>query len=308
MAAGVNRSESNRFEIRDYLDAQRKEVDAQLDTFLPPAETHPRIVHEAMRYSVFAGGKRVRPILAVATGEAVEGDREIILYLACALELIHTYSLIHDDLPAMDDDDYRRGNLTCHRKYGEGIAILAGNGLMTHAFRLLTEIPENGEMQKRKLAVLNRLCTAIGTEGGVIAGQVLDLTTQGKEYTAQDVEYIHQAKTGAFIQASVSCSAQLSGVDSGSLRRFETFGARIGLAFQIVDDVLDLTSTTADLGKTPGKDLAEEKATYPALFGISESRRMATQLVEEAILEIGFLGERGEKLAELARFISVRRF
>jgi len=292
-------------QIIDYLRSQKEQVDTRLNKFLPTETTYPEILHQAMRYSVFAGGKRIRPVLAIATGEALEGDLERILHLACALEMIHTYSLIHDDLPAMDNDDYRRGQLTCHKKFGEAIAILAGNGLLTHAFRLLSEMPA---ATRTRVQVIHRICRAIGTELGVIAGQVVDLITQGKPFTAEQLQYIHASKTAALIETSVHCAALLAEADDSAVGQLRAFGRSVGLAFQIVDDILDVEGSAAELGKTLGKDMREEKATYPALYGVEESREIVGALVVEALDAIEFLGTRGKVLGELARFISVRRF
>ena len=296
------------FEINAFLKTQRAIVDSHLDRFLPTEDEYPEVIHKAMRYSVFAGGKRIRPILALAAGEAVGGEFDRTVYLACALELIHTYSLIHDDLPAMDDDDHRRGRLTCHKVYGEGIAILAGNGLMAHAFQLLTEIPGGTDVSSTKIEVLNELCRAIGTQRGVIAGQVVDLVTEGKPFSAKELEYIHSSKTGALIEASVFCSAVLAKAEDQYLKCLRSFGMKVGLAFQIVDDILDMEGSQEELGKTPGKDIVEQKATYPALYGVQKSREAAHSLIEEAIAAIECLGDKGTALRELAHFISIRRF
>lgn len=298
---------SSAFDISDYLRAKRRFVDSCLDRFLPPATTPPELIHETMRYSVFAGGKRIRPILALSTAEALGGEMDPVLNLACALEMIHTYSLIHDDLPAMDDDDYRRGRLTAHKKFGEGIAILAGNGLMAHAFRLLTEM-KPPVTAGQKIDLIQRLCDAVGTEKGIIAGQVMDLTTQGRAFSEDQLSQIHASKTGALIETSVTSAAVLSGAEDTLLARMSRFGKRIGLAFQIVDDILDRVASSEELGKATGKDAHGSKATYPALFGLEESRRQAADLVEQAIHELEPLGEPAFVLRELARFISVRRF
>ncbi len=310
-------SEETGFSLDRYLEPRRALIESRLDGWLPPAHHPPSIIHEAMRYSVFAGGKRIRPLLAIAAAEAVTGTSiletpvvaggKATLQFACALEMIHTYSLIHDDLPAMDNDDYRRGRLTCHKVYGEGIAILAGNALMTHAFELLAsgrdEVPPSA-----RLEVIERLCRAIGTEGGVIAGQVADLCTQGKPFTAADLNYIHASKTGALIEASVTCAGMLAGASPDQLADLSLFGRKTGLAFQIVDDVLDVVATSAELGKTSGKDSAGGKATYPALYGVERSREAAAKLVAEAVERLQPWGESARPLTELARFISVRRF
>jgi len=296
------------YDIRDYLAEKKTIVDQSLDNLLPPASTYPTQLNEAMRYSIFAGGKRLRPVLAIATGEALDSKPERIMVLASALEMVHTYSLIHDDLPAMDDDDFRRGKPSCHRKFGEGIAILAGNGLLTLAFQVLSKIPGNELNAVNGFAILDYLSQAIGTETGVIAGQVVDLTTQGKTFNEAELNYIHSCKTGALIRASVVCPAILSGEDSSVIEKLSRFGLNIGMAFQIVDDVLDIIGDSKELGKTTGKDEKEKKATYPALFGLEESRRKTELLVQEAVDELEFLGERGRILRELAHFISVRRY
>lgn len=305
------------FSLDRYLEPRRALIDSWLDRWLPPADHPPAVIHQAMRYSVFAGGKRIRPLLAIAATEAVLGRsvlevppppcRETALRFACALEMIHTYSLIHDDLPAMDNDDYRRGRLTCHKVYGEGIAILAGNGLMTHAFQLLAS-GEDEVPASIRLEVIERLCRAIGTDGGVIAGQVADLCTQGKPFTAPELEYIHASKTGALIEASLTCAAVLAGASPDQLADLSHFGRKTGLAFQIVDDVLDVVGTSAELGKTSGKDSSGGKATYPALYGVERSREAAAALVAEAVERLHKWGQSARALTELARFISVRRF
>ena len=296
------------FRIEEYLAQQTQTINDYLDRFLPPVDFYPEVIHEAMRYSVLGGGKRIRPILALATGEALEGDFRKMIYLACALEMIHSYSLVHDDLPAMDDDDHRRGQLTTHKKFGEGIAILAGDALLSLAFQLLGEIPTDSRWAETNLTVIHRICRAIGTSGGMIAGQTVDLTTQGKPFSRKELEYIHSSKTGALIQASVSAAALLSEASAEVRQRINAFGSNVGLAFQIVDDILDVEGSHEELGKTLGKDSLKQKATYPALYGVETSRKMVTKLVEEAIQELAFLGSRGEVLKALARFVSVRRF
>ncbi len=283
--------------FQEYLDQQKRTIDEQLDHCLPPLHAPPEVIHEAMRYSIFPGGKRMRPILALSTGEALGGDFQKLIALAAALELIHTYSLIHDDLPAMDDDDYRRGQPSTHKKFGQAIALLAGNGLLIRAFQLLAELPAQAAEMETKVAILAQICRAIGTTQGMLAGQVMDLEKQGKPFSAQQLEQIHSAKTGALIQASVCCAALLSGASEEVYRSLSTFGQRIGLAFQIVDDILDCSE---DSSKSP--------ATYPATYGLEASRKIAIELVEKAIQDIESLGSRGETLTELARFISVRRF
>ena len=304
-----SRAGSRPFFLDEYLADRKRLVEDYLDRFLPAEDVAPQVIHQAMRYSVFAGGKRIRPILALAAAEAIGGTLEQVVRFVCALEMIHTYSIIHDDLPAMDNDDFRRGRLTCHRRFSDGIAILAGNGLMTLAVHLLAEEDEDHPgLARTQLHVIRQLCRAVGTERGVIAGQVVDLTTQGQPFTATDLEFIHSSKTGSLIEASVSCPALLCGGDEFALSRFRQFGMKVGLAFQIVDDILDVTATSEELGKTAGKDHEVRKATYPALYGLDKSHSEAARLVDEAVQAIDFLGDDGIALAELARFVTVRRF
>ncbi len=291
-------------DLKAYLVRQRSIVDTYLDRFLPPPDTRPEIIHEAMRYSVFAGGKRVRPILALATGEALEAEFEELIYLACALEMIHTYSLIHDDLPAMDDDDYRRGKLTIHKKFGEGIAILAGNGLLTLAFQLLGRIP--CERKATRLEIIDTICSAIGTEGGLIGGQVMDLITQGTPFSQDQLEYIHSSKTGALIEASIYCASLLSAASAEKRSQLRAYGARVGLSFQVVDDLLDVEGSQEQLGKASNKDAQTLKATYPSLLGVEKTRRIKEKLTKRAVEEISFLGERGQVLEAIALFIANR--
>jgi len=295
-------------EILSYLADRKSAVDRALDRLLPPEDTYPRELNQAMRYSVFAGGKRLRPILALAAGEALGGDPDRIMVLACALEMIHTYSLIHDDLPAMDNDNLRRGRPSCHREFGEAVAILAGNGLMNLAYQILAEEGAKLHDPRRMLEAISQLSRAVDTRQGVIAGQVVDLVTEGKSFTEKELRFIHSCKTGALIRASVVCAAIISAADPSAVKRLDRFGMKAGLAFQIVDDILDITGDSRELGKTAGKDREEQKATYPALFGLEESRRRVEVLVREAEKELEFLGEHGLRLKELARFISVRRY
>ncbi|MGH9341624.1 MAG: polyprenyl synthetase family protein [Acidobacteriota bacterium] len=295
-------------DTNEYLQQQRQVVDDYLEEFLPRADSYPEVLHEAMRYSVFAGGKRIRPVLALATGEALEGEFQRLIYFACSLELIHTYSLVHDDLPAMDDDDFRRGRAATHKQFGEGVAILAGNALLTHGFQLLGSIPGPPELAEIKLALINRMCRSIGSSRGMLGGQVVDLVTQGQPFSRDQLEYIHSSKTGALIQASVCGAAVLSNASEECSQRLNVFGSSIGLAFQIVDDILDVVGSSQEMGKSSGKDSERRKATYPEMYGMENSRKIAYELVDNAIQEIGFLGERGERLKEIAQFISVRRF
>jgi len=294
-------------DLLEYLAQQKSLVDGRLDQFLPSADTYPEIIHEAMRYSVFAGGKRVRPILVLACGEALEGDPERLLYLASAVEMIHTYSLIHDDLPAMDDDDYRRGHLTAHKKFGEAVAILAGNALLTRAVETLTQIPGPSQDHSTKLKVIRQICEAVGTINGMLAGQVMDCVSQGKPFSGDQLEQIHAAKTGALITACISTSALLSGASQNDYDRLCAFGKDVGLVFQIVDDILDIEASMEESGKTAGKDDQSCKATYPRMYGLERSRKMAKELTDQAIQEVEFLGSKGARLKQLSRYIQSRR-
>ncbi len=295
----------NKFDIQNYLDEKGKLLDSLILSFMPTEQTHPRIIHEAMHYSLFSRSKKIRPILALATAEALECDLETVIPFACAVEMIHTHSLIHDDLPSMDNDDIRRGKPTSHRIYGEGLAILAGNGLLVQAFEIISR--KNGD-PARQMAAINYLCRAIGTEHGLLGGQVMDLSLQGKRFTEKDLDYIHSSKTGALIEASVVGTAILAGTGEAELAHLQEFGKKVGLAFQIADDLLDETGSPEKMGKKTGKDRKSAKATYPALYGIEASRIKADSLVEAAVSELAWLKEKGNILAELAKFISVRRF
>jgi len=295
----------NKFDIESYLKEKGSLIDKLIVNFMPSRDSYPRIIHEAMHYSLFSKSKKIRPVLALATGEVLDCSSEIIIPYACALEMIHTHSLIHDDLPSMDDDDYRRGKPSSHKIYGEGLAILAGNALLVLAFEILSSQKGHPE---RQMKALNYLCRAIGTEQGLLGGQVMDLTLQGEKFTEEDLTYIHSSKTGALIEASVAGAAILSGAGSEETAHLKNYGKKVGLAFQIVDDLLDVTGSADKMGKTLGKDEESEKATYPSLFGIDASRDKACELVDEAVAELAWLGDKGKVLIELARFISVRRF
>ena len=257
-----------------------------------------------MRYSIFAGGKRLRPALCVAGFSITHNDPAPILPVASAIEMVHTYSLIHDDLPAMDDDDFRRGMPSCHKKFGEATAILAGDALLTLAFETMSACPGFSDAAMRHATAT--LARALGTRSGMIAGQVLDLEAEGQTPQVAQVEAIHLAKTGALLSTSVWIGAYLSGASESDSQRLLDYGRKIGLAFQIVDDVLDETESAATLGKTAGKDREHRKATYPAVFGLDESRRMVRQLTAEARQIVQPLGERGSTLIEIAGFLETR--
>jgi len=294
------------FDVVAYMKDRARRVDAALERALPPESRPPATLHRAMRYSIFAGGKRLRPVLVVAGAEAVGGRMEPVLPAACALELVHTYSLIHDDLPAMDNDDYRRGRPTSHKVFGEAMAILAGDGLLTHAFRLLADCWRPGLDGAVLRDVLADVADAAGTDG-MVGGQVADLEAEGRQVGADMLDYIHLHKTAALIRASITVGARLSGAGGESLRALATAGQALGLAFQIVDDMLDVTATSAQLGKTAGKDQAQQKATYPAVHGLPASRARAETLVADALGALAPLGPPADPLRALAHFILERK-
>lgn len=294
--------------LADYLQLRASEIEKALDIYLPSEDQFPPIIYQSIRYSIYAGGKRLRPILAIAAAEAVGGSRDKVMPIACALEMIHTYSLIHDDLPGMDNDDYRRGKLTNHRVYGEGIAILAGCALLTYAFELITkEGRAQGLDPELILQVIEEISQAAGT-AGMIGGQVVDLQSEGKEISWKVLEYIHQHKTGALLSCSIRAGAIIGGASSEELIKLTIYAQKIGLAFQIVDDILDLTGDEKKLGKKVGSDLENGKATYPSFYGLEESKKMARQLILEAKQELDFLGERGGILLKLADYFISREF
>jgi len=288
------------------LAERRRRVDGALERWLPVQGNQPPLVHEAMRYSVFAGGKRLRPILALLACEAVGGDPENAMPAAAALEMIHTYSLIHDDLPAMDDDDYRRGRRTCHRVYGEAMAILAGDGLLTHAFRVLAEAESSRVRPDDRLRIIAEIAEAAGSRG-MVGGQAMDILAEGREIDPPTLLYLHTHKTGALIRASVRVGAIAGGASEEQLEAITGYGERVGLAFQIVDDILDIEGSSVEMGKTAGSDLRRKKATYPAVMGLEESRRQAARLLAEAKEALHPLGERAAPLLELADFVGCRR-
>jgi geranylgeranyl diphosphate synthase type II len=285
---------------------RRRQVDEALERWLPQQEDHPPVIHEAMRYSVFAGGKRLRPILALLACEAVGGNAEDAMPAAAALEMIHTYSLIHDDLPAMDDDDYRRGRKTCHRVYGEAIAILAGDALLTHAFRVLADPGPTRVLPEWRLQAIAEIAEAAGSSG-MVGGQAMDILAEGREIDRPTLLYLHTHKTGALIRASVRVGAIAGGAGAEQLQALTRYSELVGLAFQIVDDILDIEGSSAEMGKTAGSDLRRKKATYPAVMGLEESRRDAARLLEEAKDALRPLGEKGAILTALADFVGKRR-
>jgi geranylgeranyl diphosphate synthase, type II len=290
--------------LQQTLDDGRKLTDSALERLLPAASAHPTSIHQAMRHSVFAGGKRIRPILCMEAGRAVAGSLPPgIEDLGAALEMLHTYSLIHDDLPALDNDDLRRGRPTCHKVFGEAIAILAGDALQTQAYEVLSCLECPPESRVR---IIEEIARGTGTINGMIGGQVVDLESERVKADAETLEYIHRSKTAALITASVVTGGVYAGASLKQVDDLRSFGQAIGLAFQIIDDILDVTQTSAQLGKTAGKDVASEKATYPALFGLEESRKRAAGLLESAGKAVENFGPRANVLKDLARFLLER--
>jgi geranylgeranyl diphosphate synthase type II len=294
------------FDLEAYLAERRTGVDAALERVLPPESAPPPTVHRAMRYSVLAGGKRLRPILAIAGAEAVGAAAATVMPTACALELIHTYSLIHDDLPAMDDDDYRRGRLTNHKVFGDAVAILAGDALLTLAFRLVAENAALVAEPRVVCAVVAEIAEAAGTHG-MVGGQVVDIESEGKTITPETLEYIHRHKTAALLRASLVVGARLGGGDAVALAAMSDAGQSLGLAFQIVDDILDVEGSLEALGKTAGSDARKQKATYPALHGLEASRREARELIERAKSRLAVFGDRATPIVALADFVVERK-
>jgi geranylgeranyl diphosphate synthase type II len=279
-------------------------VDAALQQLMPAEETPPQSIHQAMRYSVFAGGKRIRPILCLETARIFAQDVTPALHPACAIEFIHTYSLIHDDLPALDNDDLRRGKPTCHKQFGEAIAILAGDALLTLAFETLGATPVNTEL---RVKMLTEVATSAGTMNGMVGGQVADLEAEGKTVGPETLEYIHRSKTAALIRASITAGAICAGAPEEEITRLRHFGETIGWAFQVTDDILDVEESSAALGKTAGKDIAQQKATYPAVFGLERSHEIANELSSKAIADLASYGARAARLREIAEFLVHRR-
>ena len=288
-----------------YLAEQVEIVDAALHRWVPEERGGPSSIHRAMRYSLFAGGKRIRPVLAIAAARAVSDDIAGVENAAATLELIHTYSLIHDDLPALDNDDLRRGRPTCHKVFGEAMAILAGDALLTLAFQVLSQLP-NTEPET-KVRLINELSQAAGTVDGMIGGQVNDIEGERQKPTPELLESIHRAKTGALLRASVRMGAIYAGASDSELISLSAYGEHIGLAFQIIDDVLDVEQSSDQLGKTAGKDEAQQKITFPAVYGIEQSRTMAEQERKAAHAALGSFGNRAQVLRQIADFVVLRK-
>lgn len=291
--------------LESYLKDRSKTVDAALDRFLPKATVKPATIHKAMRYSLFAGGKRLRPIACLAAAEACGGEVEKALPAACAVECIHTYSLIHDDLPCMDDDDFRRGRPTSHKVFGEGIAVLAGDALLTQAFEILSAAKETSRYKMRDL--LRELSVAAGSRM-LIAGQVADLEAEGKKSTRAELRFIHECKTAAMIIASLRLGAMSANATPVKLDGLTAFGQNLGLAFQVIDDILDITQTSEKLGKSAGKDVAAQKTTYPALIGLDAARKEAHRLTKAAHASLAPLGAKAALLHEIADYLLDREY
>ncbi|GAB6156905.1 polyprenyl synthetase family protein [Desulfotomaculum varum] len=287
--------------FQEQLTAWARQVDEALHNYLPPADAYPAVLHEAMRYSVFAGGKRLRPILVLAAARAVGGSTDKIMPVACALELIHTYSLVHDDLPAMDNDDYRRGRPTNHKVYGEAVAILVGDALLTLAFELVARCGED-----YPAAAVNQVTQEIAQAAGcrgLIGGQVVDLLSENKQIESSVLEYIHRHKTGALFRAAVRAGAILGGAGEAQLAALTTYAEQMGLAFQIKDDLLDIEGDEAKIGKPVGSDIKNQKVTYPSLYGLDKARSMADEAAREAVAALNIFGSEAEFLRLMMHFI-----
>jgi geranylgeranyl diphosphate synthase type II len=295
-------------DLKQYLKERCQLVDSALDKYLPQENELPSVLHKAMRYSVFAGGKRVRPILLLAACEAVGGDINSALPAACAMEMIHTYSLVHDDLPAMDNDDFRRGRPTSHKVFGEATAILAGDALLTEAFILLSNQQAADSVESGKLLqVIGEIGRCAGSRG-MIGGQVVDMESEGKpEIDFATVQYIHTRKTGALIKASIRAGALLGGANPASEKALIKYGEAVGLAFQIADDILDIEGTTEEIGKDAGSDQERGKATYPSIIGLAESKRRAVELVDVALEALAGFDDKADPLREIATYIVKRK-
>lgn len=292
-------------DLTSYLTTTQKTVDQALRRFLPKTTQAPHLIHKAMRYSVFAGGKRLRPILTLAAAEACGGQEKNALAPACAVEIMHTYSLVHDDLPCMDDDDLRRGRPTSHKVFGEGIAVLTGDALLTEAFAILAETPPSERYGVRDYL---REFARTGGSRELIGGQVLDLEGEGKKLTRAQLVKIHDSKTAALLRCSLRLGAMTANATAEQLDALTTFGTNLGLAFQVMDDILDVTQCTEKLGKTAGKDQAVDKATYPAVLGLEPSKKEAARLTKKALAALDPLGQKATRLRQIADYLLVREF
>jgi geranylgeranyl diphosphate synthase type II len=292
-------------DVRKYLTSRQKQIDRALDRYLPREKTKPATIHRAMRYSLFAGGKRLRPILCLAAAEACGGKIDNAMPLACAMECIHTYSLVHDDLPSMDNDDFRRGRPTCHKVFGDGIAVLAGDALLTIAFEIVARAKPTSRYNMSTL--LREVAVAAGSQK-LIAGQVADLEAEGKKTSREELRYIHQNKTSAILTTTVRLGAMSANTDTQKLNAITKFGRALGLAFQVIDDILDVTQTSERLGKSAGKDIAAQKATYPAVIGLDGSRTEARRLTRQAHNALSIFGARADALHALANYLLEREY
>jgi len=288
-----------------YLPARTKLIDRALNRYLTKESTKPVTIHKAMRYSIFVGGKRLRPVLCLAAAEACGGNVAQAMAAACAVECIHTYSLIHDDLPCMDDDDFRRGQPTNHKVFGEGVAVLAGDALLTVAFEILAQAKETPRY--RMPALIKDLANASGSRW-LIGGQVADLEGEGKKLSGDELKFIHRSKTAALLTAAIRLGAMSANATAKQLKDLTLFGQSLGLAFQVIDDILDVTQTSEKLGKSAGKDVAAQKATYPAIFGLEKSRKEAQRLTKQASTALKSFGEKGAMLRTLADYLLARDY
>jgi len=294
-------------DLKAYLEELRGLVNRSLEAYLPAVRGPAFRVVQAMHYSLFAGGKRLRPILCLAAAEAVGGDAGEVLPVACALEMIHTYSLIHDDLPAMDDDDLRRGQPTCHKKFDEATAILAGDGLLTLAFQIMADAASHFEGREADLLAVIQLIAAASGYPGMVGGQMLDLQAEGRKVTLKELETIHRMKTGALLTAAVRSGAMMAGGTRAEITALTGYGEKFGLAFQVTDDLLDVEGEAAEMGKATGMDAERRKATYPGLLGQGEAREWAQRLVAAAVADLEDFGPAAGPLREIARYLLVRR-
>jgi geranylgeranyl diphosphate synthase type II len=285
-----------------YLARRQRVIQGALEQYFPPAETHLHRLNEAVRYSLIGGGKRLRPILLIAAAEAVEGESADVLPFACAVEMIHTYALIHDDLPAMDDDSLRRGKPTNHVVFGEGLAILAGDALLTESFRIMAQRCESGRSRSRAVRAMTEVAEAAGPRG-MVGGQAADLEAEKTTPDLPTVEFIHVRKTGALIRASIRSGAILAGAGTKALRSLTRYGEQLGVAFQVADDILDAEAPTSVTGKVQGRDGVLEKVTYPAVLGLAEAKRRAAELLDGALAELAAFSKSAEPLRQIARFI-----
>ena len=291
--------------LKKYLSDRQKQIDRALDRFLPKENTRPATIHRAMRYSLFAGGKRLRPILCLVAAEACGGKLDNALPLACAMECIHTYSLVHDDLPSMDNDDFRRGRPTCHKVFGDGIAVLAGDALLTVAFKIVSRARPTSRYDMSTL--LREVAVAAGSQK-LIAGQVADLEAEGKKTNRAQLQYIHENKTAAILTTTVRLGAMSANANAKQLSAITKFGRALGLAFQVIDDILDVTQTSEKLGKSAGKDIAARKATYPSVIGLEKSRVEARRLTRQAHTALSMFGTKAEVLHALANYLLEREY